>query len=114
MDDYKYHDGTMRAGWDYLYEDCFEGINQIINNNLNNLKHEEYVVNDVFEKMLRALNDASKKMKEFENHPDAKPGWTDSWFSTFDNIIEYSKTADTLNKKVITINMIDQFLRATF
>ena len=64
--------------------------------------------------MLRALHNAYEKMKEFENHPDAKPGWTDSWNSTFEKIIKYSKSANILNKKVIAINMIDQFLRCTF
>jgi hypothetical protein len=112
--DYKYHDGTKRAGWDHLYEDCFEGINQIIHENIKGLPHDTMLVNAIFKKMLRALNEASEKMKEFENHPDAKPRWTDSWYSTFKNIIKYSESADTLNKKVITINMIDEFLRSTF
>lgn len=112
--EYKYIDGTKRDGWDYLYEDCFEGINQIIDNNLKGLSHNEDIVNEIFKKMLVALNNANEEIKPIKEHPDAKPEWSPSWDSTFNNIVEYSKTANSLNKKVITITMIDQFLRCTF
>ncbi len=110
----KYIDETKRGGWDYLYEDCFEGINQIINDNLKGIQHNEEIVNEIFKKMLEVLNKASEKIKSFKEHPDAKPRWSNSWDSSFNNIIEYSISADTINKKAITINMIDQFLRCTF
>jgi len=111
---YKYIDETKKDGWDYLYEDCFAGINQIINSNLKGRQHNQKIVNKIFKKMLEALNKANEKIKPFKEDSDAKPRWSSSWDSTFNNIIEYSKSADTLNKKAITINMIDQFLRCTF
>ena len=109
----KYIDETKRAGWDYLYEDCFDGINQIISDNLNR-QHNEKIINEIFKKMLEVLNKAKEKIEPLKEHLDAKPKWSYSWNSTFNNIIEYSKTADNLNQKVITINMIDKFLRCTF
>ena len=108
-----YINGTKRAGWDNLYEDCFQGINQIVEDNLKG-KHNKEIINEVYVKMLEALHEANEKMKEYIDHPDAKPRWTDSWYQTFNNIIKYSKSANNSNKKVIIITMIDQFLRATF
>jgi ATP-dependent RNA circularization protein (DNA/RNA ligase family) len=104
-----YIDETKRAGWDNLYEDCFEDINKIVEDNLN-LKHDKEIIEKVFLKMLKALENAIKKMENEENIYEEKA----PWFDKANNIYEYSKTADTLNKKVITINMIDQFLRATY
>jgi molecular chaperone DnaK (HSP70) len=112
--DYKYHDGTKRAGWDHLYEDCFEGINQIIHENIKGLPHNEILVNEIFKKMLEALHKAKEKINSFVENPYAKPEWSISWDSTFNKILEYSKSANTANKKVITINMIDEFLRSTY
>ena len=60
--EYKYIDETKRAGWDDLYEDCFEGINQIIDNNLRGLPHNERIVNEIFNKMLEALNKANEEI----------------------------------------------------
>ena len=114
MEGVRYIDTAEKAGWNYLYEDCFEGINQIINENLKGIKHNKKIVNEIFKKMLEALDKANEKIKPLKEHPDAKPRWSYSWDSTFNNITEFSKLAYTINKKVITINMIDQFLRCTF
>lgn len=105
----KYIDRTKRAGWDYLYEDCFEGINHIIDENIGGVKHDEKIVNEIFKKMFDALNKASEKMEQFKDDPSVN-----SWYSTFNKIVEFSKSANTVNKKVIAINMVDQFLRSTF
>ena len=76
--EYNYIDGTKRDGWDYLYEDCFDGINQIMNNNIKGRQHEVKIVNEIFEKMLDALNRANEKIKPLKEHPDAKPRWSPS------------------------------------
>jgi len=104
-----YIDEKKRAGWDDLYEDCFEGINQIIKDNLE-LKHNEELIEKIFSKMLDALDKATQRMNELEENESEK----EPWFFKANNIKEYSKEADTTNKKVITINLIDQFLRATY
>jgi len=64
--------------------------------------------------MMGALEKAKEKMEPFRGHPDAKPEWSISWECTYQNIIEFSKIAETTNRKVIIINMIDHFLRCTF
>ena len=104
-----YIDGSKRAGWDDLYEDCFNGINKIIEDNLK-LKHNEELIENIFSKMLEALEKAISRMGELNEDKDKKK----PWFIKAKNIKEYSKTADNFNKKVITITMIDQFLRATY
>ncbi|MCX6749205.1 MAG: hypothetical protein NTW17_00465 [Candidatus Pacearchaeota archaeon] len=105
----KYINEKKRAGWDDLYEDCFEGINKIIEDNLE-LKHDETLIKAVFPKMIKALEKAIIRMKDL-NYDELmkKP-----WFAKAQNISEFSKNAETVNKKVISINMIDQFLRATY
>ncbi len=104
-----YIDGTKRAGWDDLYEDYFEEINQLIEDNLN-LKHNKELIENLFPKMLKVLDKAVLRMKEIEEDKSPK----EPWFVKVNNLKEYAKKADTLNKKVITINLIDQFLRMSF
>jgi len=41
---YCYIDETQRAGWDFLYEDCFAEINQIIGENLDGKEHNQEAV----------------------------------------------------------------------
>lgn len=101
-----YIDGTKRAGLDYLYEHCFEGINNIVSDNLKG-EHNTELIEGVYKDMLQAMEKASIKMKQYKDN-------TKSWYKTHNNILEYSRTAATPNKKVIVITMVDQFLRSTY
>lgn len=105
----QYIDPTKRAGWDDLYEDCFEGINQIIEDNLKQV-HNEEVINNIFPKMTLALDKAIEKMKGLPGDEEKKK----PWFEKADRLKEFLESVDTMNKKVIGINMVDQFLRATY
>ncbi|MFA5993037.1 MAG: hypothetical protein WC796_05000 [Candidatus Pacearchaeota archaeon] len=104
-----YIDGSKRAGWDDLYEDCFEGINQIIEDNLE-LKHNDELINNVFYRLIEALNGAEVRMQNLEGGEELKK----EWFVKLKDIKDYAKNADSPNKKVIAITIIDQFLRATY
>jgi len=112
---YSYKD--KRAGWDDLYEEYFEDIEKIMEDNIV-FKHNNELIEKTFFSMLNVLEKASEKMKLLESDaepdPDAKPTWSPSWHFTFKNIKDFADAADTINKKVIAITMIDQFLRATY
>ncbi|HLD55054.1 MAG TPA: hypothetical protein VJB35_02215 [Candidatus Nanoarchaeia archaeon] len=98
---------SNRAGWDYLYEHCFEDINQIVEENVNGYEHPVELVENVYQKMLESLEKAKIKMDQLE-------GDKDSWYNTYNVILEFSKKAETTSLRVITINMIDQHLRSTY
>ncbi len=104
-----YIDGTKRDGWDDLYGDCFNGINKIIEDNLKS-KHNKELIENIFSKMLKVLEKAILRMRELDGDEDKKK----PWFIKAEDIKEFSKIADSVNKKVITINMIDQLLRSTY
>ncbi len=96
-----------QAGWDYLYEDCFDGINKIVNDNLKGNKHDEILIDKIYGKMIVALEKARIKMDKLQ-------GDKGNWYKTYNTILEFSETAYTPNKKIITINVIDQHLRRTY
>lgn len=96
-----------RAGWDYLYENCFEGINEIVANNVRGGEHNEKLVDEVYQKMLQSLEKSKEKMDELG-------GDKESWYVTYNIILEFSQKAHTPSLKVITINIIDQHLRSTY
>ena len=104
-----YLDETKKAGWDDLYKECFEGINEIVKDNLES-KHNEELIEEIFPKMLDSLDRAVLKMKELDGEKTEKEGW----FSKCKGIKEFAEKADTLNKKVVVITIIDQFLRSTY
>ena len=104
-----YINNENRDGWDDLYDECFEEINEIINDNLQRI-HNEELIKRVFLKMLTALDKANLRMKKIEGEEEKK----EPWFEKSKNIKDFANQADTLNKKVITINLIDQFLRSTY
>ena len=104
-----YIDKNKKAGWDDLYENYFEDINKLIEDNLS-LRHNIELIEGLFSKMLKVLDKAEKRMQEFKSDENEKKGW----YIKLKNIRDYAKEADTSNKKVITITIIDQFLRATY
>ncbi|MDP3027311.1 MAG: hypothetical protein Q8N63_06380 [Nanoarchaeota archaeon] len=105
----EYASEKNRAGWDDIYRDNFEILNIIINDNLNG-KHNKELINKLFPIMLEALEKAENRMKEIEGEDKLKQ----EWYDKAERIKNYSNQAENLNKKVITINMIDQFLRSTY
>ena len=105
----KYINENNRAGWDDLYEDCFESINKIIEDNLK-LEHDEELILKIFPQMIQALDRAVIRMQNLDGDESSKK----DWFMKVDRLQEFLKDAETVNTKVISINIIDQFLRATY
>ncbi|MDO8623227.1 MAG: hypothetical protein Q7R52_03180 [archaeon] len=100
---------NKRAGWDDLYEEYFEDIEKIIEDNLN-LKHNGKLVEKTFLNMTKVLDKAIIRMENAEGNKETKK----PWFEKVKNLKEFADAADTVNKKVISITIIDQFLRATY
>lgn len=105
----RYINDKNRAGWDDLYEQYFEEINKVIEDNIKQ-KHNKKLVEELFKNMLIVLEKAKEKMSNLEGDKEKKK----PWFEKLKNIVEYAKNAHTTSKKVITINMVDQFLRSTY
>jgi len=97
------------AGWDDLYEDQFNTLNQLIDDNLNR-KHNPDLIQPLFFSMLKALEKAQERMQDLGGNETLKQ----DWYEKAQRIKDYSNHAETLNKKVIVITMIDQFLRSTY
>ncbi|MBU1091343.1 hypothetical protein KKA27_00520 [Patescibacteria group bacterium] len=97
-------------GLDYLLKDYWNDLDQIIEDNYSE-KHNAKLINFLFPKVLSKLK---KSIIEMRRLCEKDGGGLGGWEKQAKNIQSFSKRAKTLNEKVIFIDMVRQFLRATY
>jgi len=102
--------GDWGVGLDYLLKDCWDDLDKLVEDNYYG-RHDAKLINFLFQKAVPALKNSVSEMRRLCK--DEGKG-LDDWIKKERGLQDFSKQSKTLSEKVIFIDSVVQFLRATY